>query len=82
MLHFGLGIPPLDLPVPNSPLPLMKSSSLTSSFTQETAIANLRPGRISKVFLHFNEPFWIPGEGDIIFLWTKKVTHIFKASIL
>ena len=48
---------------------------------QETAIANLRPGRISKVFLHFNEPFWIPGEGDIIFLWTKKVTHISKASI-
>jgi len=39
---------------------------------KETAIANLRPGRISKVFLHFNEPFWIPGEGDIIFLWTKE----------
>ena len=47
---------------------------------QLTAIENMRAGRISKIFLEFEEPFWSPGEGNINFAWTKQVTFVKKSN--
>jgi len=37
-----------------------------------TAISHLRPGRVSKVFLEFSEPFWEQGNGNINLTWSNK----------
>ena len=39
---------------------------------KKKAIKNMRPGRASKIFLQFDNPFWREGEGQMIFLWTKE----------
>ncbi len=36
----------------------------------------MRGGRISKIFLEFDQPFWNEGEGNINFVWTKKVSQV------
>jgi len=35
-------------------------------------IDNLRPGRVSKIFLEFSKPFWMQGGANINFSWSKK----------
>ncbi|XP_023337296.1 peroxisomal N(1)-acetyl-spermine/spermidine oxidase isoform X2 [Eurytemora carolleeae] len=39
---------------------------------KKRGIENMRGGRISKIFLEFDKPFWNEGEGNINFVWTKK----------
>eukprot|EP00088_Acartia_fossae_P010634 TRINITY_DN15319_c0_g1_i2.p1 TRINITY_DN15319_c0_g1~~TRINITY_DN15319_c0_g1_i2.p1 ORF type:complete len:207 (-),score=22.72 TRINITY_DN15319_c0_g1_i2:84-647(-) len=35
-------------------------------------LRNLKPGRSGKIFLHFDEPFWVPGHGNMPLVWSKQ----------
>ena len=39
---------------------------------KQKAIKNMRAGRVSKIFLHFDVPFWRAGEGKMLLAWTKE----------
>ena len=58
------------------PLGVLQSNpdlfSPTLDAKKKKAIKNMRPGRASKIFLQFDNPFWREGEGQMIFLWTKE----------
>ena len=58
------------------PLGVLQSNqelfSPTLDAKKKKAINNMRPGRASKIFLQFDNPFWREGEGQMIFLWTKE----------
>ena len=46
--------------------------SPTLDAKKKKAIKNMRPRRVSKIFLQFENPFWREGEGQMIFLWSKE----------
>ena len=46
--------------------------SPTLDAKKKKAIKNMRPGRVSKIFLQFENLFWREGEGQMIFLWSKE----------
>jgi len=39
---------------------------------KQQALAAMRPGRICKLFLEFETPFWPRGEGNMHFVWSKE----------
>ena len=40
---------------------------------QKLAIENMRGGRMSKIILEFENPFWKQGEGNMHFSWSRRV---------
>jgi len=65
-----------DHVIVTAPLGVLQSKpelfSPTLDAKKKKAIKNMRPGRASKIFLQFDNPFWREGEGQMIFLWTKE----------
>ena len=45
---------------------------------QKLAIENMRGGRMSKIILEFENPFWKQGEGNMHFSWSRQV-NLFRS---